>query len=371
MMRGEGLRPRPSRLRRRPRYRTAPATGAVPSSSSPSPPSAPAKARVRAGWSSSRALPPATRPRRAALPPLRAGLTSRSGSSLPTKKMSSAVVDPELRSCSASEARPSLINVCRDGCTSSQEDSTRTSTTTADQRDRCRSPGRGEHSKWKIPVRHGRCINSRRRVRVRAIPRLRWRLAIEKRQWLLRASGPRACSFALAGVTGRHAAAPRARGGARSQPMPPSIPSEHRPSPRAISLYYFGIFAVLGLLPAVFPSWCWRRRRSAVSRWGDRGGAPRVGLVASPVFGLIADSLGVQVWLLGRPAPAPSSCSRCSRCRRRSACRSASAASSSALAFAFFLSPMFMMADVVAVAASASSGIAYGELGSGARSASR
>ncbi|WP_437974657.1 MFS transporter [Sorangium sp. So ce295] len=145
--------------------------------------------------------------------------------------------------------------------------------------------------------------------------------------------------------------------------MPPSIPSEHRPSPRAISLYYFGIFAVLGVYLPLFPSWLEARGMQGLAMGAIAATLPAMGLVAPPVFGLIADSLGVRVWLI------------------RAACAGAFvvfallALSSAldvslgfgglfvaALAFAFFRSPMFMMADVVAVEASARSGIAYGRL---------
>ncbi|WP_437545369.1 MFS transporter [Sorangium sp. So ce367] len=145
--------------------------------------------------------------------------------------------------------------------------------------------------------------------------------------------------------------------------MPPSIPSEHRPSPRAISLYYFGIFAVLGVYLPLFPSWLEARGMQGLAMGAIAATLPAMGLVAPPVFGLIADSLGVRVWLIR------AACAGAFVVFALLALSSALGVSLgfgglfvAALAFAFFRSPMFMMADVVAVEASASSGIAYGRL---------
>ncbi|WP_437325210.1 MFS transporter [Sorangium sp. So ce381] len=145
--------------------------------------------------------------------------------------------------------------------------------------------------------------------------------------------------------------------------MPPPIPSEHRPSPRAISLYYFGIFAVLGVYLPLFPSWLEARGIRGLAMGAIAATLPAMGLVAPPVFGLIADALGVRVWLLR------AACAGAFVVFALLALSSALGVSLgfgglfvAALAFAFFRSPMFMMADVVAVEASASSGIAYGRL---------
>ncbi|XYH96219.1 MFS transporter [Sorangium sp. So ce1128] len=136
-----------------------------------------------------------------------------------------------------------------------------------------------------------------------------------------------------------------------------------KPSPRAISLYYFGIFAVLGVYLPLFPSWLQAREVRGLAMGAIAATLPAMGLVAPPVFGFIADSLGVRVWLI------------------RAACAGALfvfallALSSAmgvalgfgglllaALAFAFFRAPMFMLADVVAMDESMSSGIDYGRL---------
>ncbi|MGK3999656.1 MFS transporter [Sorangium sp. So ce1024] len=136
-----------------------------------------------------------------------------------------------------------------------------------------------------------------------------------------------------------------------------------KPSPRAIALYYFGIFAVLGVYLPLFPSWLAAQGVQGVAMGAIAATLPAMGLIAPPVFGFIADSLGVRVWLI------------------RAACAGtlvvfALLALSSALgvalgfgglfvaalAFAFFRSPMFSMADVVAMETSASSGISYGRL---------
>ncbi|WP_437754242.1 MFS transporter [Sorangium sp. So ce1389] len=145
--------------------------------------------------------------------------------------------------------------------------------------------------------------------------------------------------------------------------MSPVLPLQLKPSPRAISLYYFGIFAVLGVYLPLFPSWLQAREVRGLAMGVIAATLPAMGLVAPPVFGFIADALGVRVWLI------------------RAACAGALvvfallALSSAlgvalgfgglflaALAFAFFRAPMFMMADVVAMDASTSSGIAYGRL---------
>lgn len=145
--------------------------------------------------------------------------------------------------------------------------------------------------------------------------------------------------------------------------MPTSLSLHLKPSPRAIALYYFGIFAVLGVYLPLFPSWLAAQGVQGVAMGAIAATLPAMGLIAPPVFGFIADSLGVRVWLI------------------RAACAGtlvvfALLALSSALgvalgfgglfvaalAFAFFRSPMFSMADVVAMETSASSGISYGRL---------
>ncbi|WP_437687695.1 MFS transporter [Sorangium sp. So ce176] len=136
-----------------------------------------------------------------------------------------------------------------------------------------------------------------------------------------------------------------------------------KPSPRAISLYYFGIFAVLGVYLPLFPSWLQAQEVQGLAMGAIAATLPAMGLIAPPLFGFIADSLGVRVWLI------------------RAACAGALVAFAllalssalgvalgfgglfvAALAFAFFRAPMFTMADVVAIEASLSSGIAYGRL---------
>lgn len=145
--------------------------------------------------------------------------------------------------------------------------------------------------------------------------------------------------------------------------MPPAVPLQLKPSPRAISLYYFGIFAVLGVYLPLFPSWLEGRGVRGLAMGAIAATLPAMGLVAPPAFGFIADSLGVRVWLI------------------RAACAGALVAFAllalssalgvslgfgglfvAALAFAFFRAPMFTMADVVAIETSLSSGIAYGRL---------
>ncbi|WP_437620951.1 MFS transporter [Sorangium sp. So ce1151] len=145
--------------------------------------------------------------------------------------------------------------------------------------------------------------------------------------------------------------------------MPPVLPLQLKPSPRAISLYYFGIFAVLGVYLPLFPSWLQAREVRGLAMGAIAATLPAMGLVAPPVFGFLADALGVRVWLI------------------RAACAGALAVFAllalssalgvalgfgglflAALGFAFFRAPMFMMADVVAMDASMSSGIAYGRL---------
>ncbi|WP_438015979.1 MFS transporter [Sorangium sp. So ce315] len=136
-----------------------------------------------------------------------------------------------------------------------------------------------------------------------------------------------------------------------------------KPSPRAIALYYFGIFAVLGVYLPLFPSWLAAQGVRGVAMGAIAATLPAMGLIAPPVFGFIADSLGVRVWLI-RAA--------CAGALVVFALLSLSSALGvalgfgglfvAALAFAFFRSPMFTMADVVAMETSLSSGIAYGRL---------
>ncbi|WP_437777743.1 MFS transporter [Sorangium sp. So ce1097] len=136
-----------------------------------------------------------------------------------------------------------------------------------------------------------------------------------------------------------------------------------KPSPRAIALYYFGIFAVLGVYLPLFPSWLAAQGVRGVAMGAIAATLPAMGLIAPPVFGFIADSLGVRVWLI-RAA--------CAGALVVFALLSLSSALGvalgfgglfvAALAFAFFRSPMFSMADVVAMETSLSSGIAYGRL---------
>ncbi|WP_437607222.1 MFS transporter [Sorangium sp. So ce834] len=136
-----------------------------------------------------------------------------------------------------------------------------------------------------------------------------------------------------------------------------------KPSPRAISLYYFGIFAVLGVYLPLFPSWLEGRGARGLAMGAIAATLPAMGLVAPPVFGLIADALGVRVWLIR------AACAGALAVFALLALSSALGVSlgfgglfAAALAFAFFRAPMFTMADVVALEASLTSGIAYGRL---------
>lgn len=145
--------------------------------------------------------------------------------------------------------------------------------------------------------------------------------------------------------------------------MPPVLPLQLKPSPRAISLYYFGIFAVLGVYLPLFPSWLQAREVRGLAMGVIAATLPAMGLVAPPVFGFIADALGVRVWLIR------AACAGALVVFALLALSSALGAALgfgglflAALAFAFFRAPMFMMADVVAMDASMSSGIAYGRL---------
>ncbi|WP_437951760.1 MFS transporter [Sorangium sp. So ce296] len=136
-----------------------------------------------------------------------------------------------------------------------------------------------------------------------------------------------------------------------------------KPSPRAISLYYFGIFAVLGVYLPLFPSWLEGRGVRGLAMGAIAATLPAMGLVAPPVFGLIADALGVRVWLIR------AACAGALAVFALLALSSALDVSlgfgglfAAALAFAFFRAPMFTMADVVALETSLTSGIAYGRL---------
>ncbi|AUX36701.1 MFS transporter [Sorangium cellulosum] len=145
--------------------------------------------------------------------------------------------------------------------------------------------------------------------------------------------------------------------------MPSPISLQLKPSPRAISLYYFGIFAVLGVYLPLFPSWLEGRGARGLAMGAIAATLPAMGLVAPPVFGLIADALGVRVWLIR------AACAGALAVFALLALSSALGVSlgfgglfAAALAFAFFRAPMFTMADVVALEASLTSGIAYGRL---------
>ncbi|WP_437722756.1 MFS transporter [Sorangium sp. So ce861] len=136
-----------------------------------------------------------------------------------------------------------------------------------------------------------------------------------------------------------------------------------KPSPRAIALYYFGIFAVLGVYLPLFPSWLEGRGARGLAMGAIAATLPAMGLVAPPVFGLIADALGVRVWLIR------AACAGALAVFALLALSSALGVSlgfgglfAAALAFAFFRAPMFTMADVVAIETSLTSGIAYGRL---------
>lgn len=145
--------------------------------------------------------------------------------------------------------------------------------------------------------------------------------------------------------------------------QPPSVPLHLKPSPRAISLYYFGIFAALGVYLPYFPRWLDARGVQGFAMGVITATLPAMSLVAPPAFGVLADVLGVRIWLL------------------RAACAGAflvfalltlAAALGvplgavglffAVLAFAFFRAPMFQMADVVALEMSTGAGISYGRL---------
>jgi MFS transporter, PPP family, 3-phenylpropionic acid transporter len=146
--------------------------------------------------------------------------------------------------------------------------------------------------------------------------------------------------------------------------MPPSTgPSQINPSGQALRLYYFVSFAALGAYLPLFPRWLEARGVRGLATGAIQAALPAMGLVAPPVFGLLADLLGDRVWLL------------------RFACAGAFivfallALSASlgvalgffglffaVLAFALFRSPMVQMADVVALELSTGAGTTYGGL---------
>lgn len=120
---------------------------------------------------------------------------------------------------------------------------------------------------------------------------------------------------------------------------------------------------MLGVYLPLFPSWLEAREVRGLAMGAIAATFPAMGLVAPPVFGLLADSLGVRVWLIR------ASCAGACAVFSLLALSSALGHSlgfvglfTAALAFSFFRSPMFTMADVVALDTSQRAGIAYGRL---------
>ncbi|MDI1444985.1 MFS transporter [Polyangium sp. 6x1] len=128
----------------------------------------------------------------------------------------------------------------------------------------------------------------------------------------------------------------------------------------ALRLYYLASFAVLGVYLPFFPPWLAARGIEGVSFGLLTATFPAMSMIGPPVFGLVADALGLRGHLL------------------RVACAGAFAgfAGVAALAgggggsfaalllpvvvFAFFRSPMSMLADVVALEAAREGHVPYG-----------
>ena len=66
----------------------------------------------------------------------------------------------------------------------------------------------------------------------------------------------------------------------------------------ALPLYYLAVFGALGAYLPYFPVWLEARGIEGVGMGAVSALMPALGIVGPPLFGLVADALGLRGWLL-------------------------------------------------------------------------
>lgn len=131
----------------------------------------------------------------------------------------------------------------------------------------------------------------------------------------------------------------------------------------SLRVYYFLSFASLGVYVPFFPRWLESRDLKGAAMGSAMALMPTMGILAPPVFGFFADAFGLRGRLLSVACAGAAS----------ALCLVALAAShgqalgvvglfASVLLFAFFRSPMFALADVIAMEEVAKGGVTYPRL---------
>ncbi len=128
----------------------------------------------------------------------------------------------------------------------------------------------------------------------------------------------------------------------------------------ALRLYYFASFSVLGVYLPFFPPWLEARGVGGLPFGLITAAFPAMSVIGPPAFGFVADALGLRGHLL-RVACAGAFVGFAGVAALASnGTTSVAALFLAVLVFAFFRSPMTMMADVVALEASGKGGMPYG-----------
>jgi PPP family 3-phenylpropionic acid transporter len=130
-----------------------------------------------------------------------------------------------------------------------------------------------------------------------------------------------------------------------------------------IIVYYLAAFAALGAYLPFFPRWLEARGLAGVEMGAVASAIPIMGVVGPPLFGLAADALGVRRGLLRFAAVgALLSIGVVTAAATLPAAPAFGAVFAAMLAYALFWSPLLMVADVIALEHTMTTGTSYGRI---------
>jgi PPP family 3-phenylpropionic acid transporter len=141
------------------------------------------------------------------------------------------------------------------------------------------------------------------------------------------------------------------------------MPASAVPPLTTLRIYYFVTFAVLGVYLPFFPTWLEAQQLRGASIGVVTAAMPAMSVIGPPAFGLLADALGLRGGILRLS---------CAGALLAFAAIAATSHAGVALGFAgllslvaifaFFRSPMVMIADVLALESASAAGTSYGRL---------
>ena len=141
------------------------------------------------------------------------------------------------------------------------------------------------------------------------------------------------------------------------------MPGAPPPSTAALRLFYLAIFAVVGLYLPLLPPWLEARGVQGLAMGAAVATIPAMGVIAPPVFGLIADAWGLHGRLLRlASAGALAAIALLAIAAQLDVALGPAALFALVLAFAFFRAPIVPLADVIALELAFRAGTTYGRI---------